>query len=375
MDSLSTYFENNVTYNRVGTSLRYSFSGVNISLGGAALRYDLDGKQFPQKGGQLFSSVTKSYPNFMPYLDASLELKNNLYFNFSYSLDITAPQIADLQPVINNNNPFFISTGNPDLNPEKSHSVSLSMYKFDPATFLNINIWGNYNYYLSQVVYNQTIDPNTFIVRTRPENLSGGDNFSLGTYFGFPIIKTKLTVNLNPTISVSNNPTYINGILNNSNNQNYNLSFGLSLTPSDKLIMSLNTRLGTNNIKFSLSESQNQNIRNNGLDVSIKWNFVAKTFLETNLDYKRFRNERFGFEQDIPIYNVSVRRLFMKENKLEVRLAAFDVFNKRQSILQSGFQNTVVNQTSLTLARYFMLSLTYNLKGHESKLKKNQGWD
>ncbi|MBC7407227.1 MAG: outer membrane beta-barrel protein, partial [Arcicella sp.] len=109
MDSLSTYFENNVTYNRIGTSLRYSFSGVNISLGGAALRYDLDGKQFPQKGGQLFSSVTKSYPNFMPYLDASLELKNNLYFNFSYSLDITAPQIADLQPVINNNNPFFIS--------------------------------------------------------------------------------------------------------------------------------------------------------------------------------------------------------------------------------------------------------------------------
>ena len=374
MDSLSTYFENNVTYNRIGTSLRYSFSGVNISLGGAALRYDLDGKQFPQKGGQLFSSVTKSYPNFMSYLDASLELKNNLYFNFSYSLDITAPQIADLQPVINNNNPFFISTGNPDLNPEKSHSVSLSMYKFDPATFLNINIWGNYNYYLSQVVYNQTIDPNTFIVRTRPENLSGGDNFSLGTYCGFPIIKTKLTVNLNPNISVSNNPTYINGILNNSNNQNYNLSFGLNLTPSDKLIMSLNTRLGINNIKFSLSESQNQNIRNNGLDVSIKWNFVAKTFLETNLDYKRFRNERFGFEQDIPIYNVSVRRLFMKENKLEVRLAAFDVFNKRQSILQSGFQNTVVNQTSSTLARYFMLSLTYNLKGHESKLKKNQGW-
>ena len=374
MDSLSTYFENNVTYNRLGTSLRYSFSGVNISLGGAALRYDLDGKQFPQKGGQLFSSVTKSYPTFIPYLDASLELKNNLYFNFSYNLEVSAPQIADLQPVINNNNPFFISTGNPDLNPEKSHNVSLSMYKFDPATFLNINIWGNYNYYLSQVVYNQTIDPNTFIVRTRPENLSGGDNFSLGTYCGFPIIKTKLTVNVNPNISVSNNPTYINGILNNSNNQNYNLSFGLSLTPSDKLIVSLNTRLGINNIKYSLSEAQNQNIRNNSLDASIKWNFIAKTFLETNLDYKRFRNERFGFEQDIPIYNVSVRRLFMKENKLEVRLAAFDLFNKRQSILQSGFQNTVVNQRSLTLARYFMLSLTYNLKGHESKLKKNQGW-
>ena len=64
----------------------------------------------------------------------------------------------------------------------------------------------------------------------------------------------------------------------------------------------------------------------------------------------------------------------MKENKLEIRLAAFDIFNKRQNIIQNGFQNRVSTQTSLTLARYFMLSLTYNLKGHESKLKKNQGW-
>jgi hypothetical protein len=136
----------------------------------------------------------------------------------------------------------------------------------------------------------------------------------------------------------------------------------------------LNTRFGINNIKYSLSDAQNQNIRNSSLDASIKWNFIKNTFLETNLDYKRFRNERFGFEQNLPIFNASVRRLFMKENKLEVRLAAFDLFNKRQSILQQGFQNTITNQISLTLARYFMLSLTYNLKGHESKLKKNQGW-
>jgi hypothetical protein len=228
------------------------------------------------------------------------------------------------------------------------------MYKFDPATFLNINIWGNYDYFLSQIVYNQTIDPNTFVVRTRPENLSGGNRLSIGTYCGFPIVKTKLTVNMNPYISVSNNPTYINDVLNEGNSQNYNLSFGLSLTPSDKLIVGLNTRLGINNVKYSISESQNQKIRNNSFDASIKWNFAKKTFLETNLDYKYFKNERFGFDQDIPIFNCSVRRLFMKENKVEVRLAAFDIFNKRQNIVQSGYQNRVSNQTSLTLARYFI---------------------
>lgn len=373
-DSLSTYFENNISYNRVGTSFRYSHAGINISIGMAGLQYGLEGKQFPQKRGQIFSAISKNYPAFIPNVDASIELKNNLYFNMGYSLEVTAPQIADLQPVINNNNPFFISTGNPDLSPEKSQSVSLSMYKFDPTTFLNINIWGNYSYYLSQVVYNQTIDANTFVVKTRPENLSGGQNLSLGSYFSFPVVKTKLTLNLNPNIRMSNNPTFINGVLNESNNKNYDLNFGLSFTPSDKLIIGMNGGLGINNIKFSLSEAQNQNIRNNSFDASVKWNFIKKTFLETNLDYKYFRNERFGFETDIPIFNCSVRRLFMKENKFELRLAAFDIFNKRQNIVQSGFQNTVSSQRALTLARYFMLSVTYNLKGHESKLKKNEGW-
>lgn len=373
-DSLSTYFENNISYNRVGTSFRYSHAGINISIGMAGLQYGLEGKQFPQKRGQIFSAISKNYPAFIPNVDASIELKNNLYFNMGYSLEVTAPQIADLQPVINNNNPFFISTGNPDLSPEKSQSVNLSMYKFDPTTFLNINIWGNYSYYLSQVVYNQTIDANTFVVKTRPENLSGGQNLSLGSYFSFPVVKTKLTLNLNPNIRMSNNPTFINGVLNESNNKNYDLNFGLSFTPSDKLIIGMNGGLGINNIKFSLSEAQNQNIRNNSFDASVKWNFIKKTFLETNLDYKYFRNERFGFETDIPIFNCSVRRLFMKENKFELRLAAFDIFNKRQNIVQSGFQNTVSSQRALTLARYFMLSVTYNLKGHESKLKKNEGW-
>ena len=373
-DSLSTYFENSISYNRVGTSFRYSHAGVNISIGMAGLQYGLEGKQFPQKGGQIFSNISKNYPAFIPNVDASIELKNNLYFNVGYSLEVTAPQIADLQPVINNNNPFFISTGNPDLSPEKSQSVNLSMYKFDPTTFLNINIWGNYSYYLSQVVYNQAIDANTFVVKTRPENLSGGQNLSIGSYFSFPVVKTKLTLNLNPNLRMSNNPTFINGVLNESNNKNYDLNFGLSFTPSDKLIIGMNGGLGINNIKFSLSEAQNQNIRNNSFDASVKWNFIKKTFLETNLDYKYFRNERFGFETDIPIFNCSVRRLFMKENKLELRLAAFDIFNKRQNIVQSGFQNTVSSQRALTLARYFMLSVTYNLKGHESKLKKNEGW-
>ena len=374
LDSLSVYFKNSVTYNRVGTSMRYSHSGVNVSVGLASVNYTLKGQQFPNKDGALLSNIDKNYSEITPNVDASVELKNNTYFNVGYSLDINAPQIADLQPIINNNNPFFISTGNPDLSPEKSHNFNASFYKFDPATFTNINVWSSYNYLLSKVVYNQIVDSTTFVTKTRPENLSGGTEFSTGIYMGFPIVKTKLSVNVNSNINISTSPTFINGILNTNDNQGYNVNVGFTLTPNDKLIVDASGRFGITNIKYSLSESQNQNIKNNGVNASIKWNFIKKTYLETNLNYRNYRNDRFGFNQDIPIFNASVRRLFMKDNKVEVRLAAFDIFNKNQSIIQQGAQNSVTNQTSLTLARYFMLSVTYNMKGHVDKLKKNQGW-
>ena len=125
-----------------------------------------------------------------------------------------------------------------------------------------------------------------------------------------------------------------------------------------------------NNIAYSIQKEQNQKIRNQSVDASIKWNFANKYFLESNFNYAAFKNERFGFDQKIPIWNLSVRRLFLKENKLEMRLAAFDLLNKQVNITQSGTQNYVITNTAQTLARYFMLSLTYNLRGHEAKLNK-----
>lgn len=66
--------------------------------------------------------------------------------------------------------------------------------------------------------------------------------------------------------------------------------------------------------------------------------------------------------------------LLAKKNRFEIRLAAFDILNKRQYIYQYAWQNYYQRTTAETLARYFMLSFSYNIKGFESKIKKNQWW-
>ena len=97
-------------------------------------------------------------------------------------------------------------------------------------------------------------------------------------------------------------------------------------------------------------------------------------FLESNFNYNLFKNDRFGFDQNMAIWNASVRRLVGKSNRIEVRLAAFDLLNQRVNINQSGSQNYVIYSVAPTLARYFMLSVSYNVRGYENKLKKNDWW-
>ncbi|MDJ1494378.1 TonB-dependent receptor [Cytophagaceae bacterium DM2B3-1] len=373
MDSLSAYYTNQIYYNRLGTSLRYSYSGINISLGMAGLRYDLEGKFANSASDENRSQIKRNFTAWTPNVGVDIEMKNNMYFSTGYSLNVQAPQLNDLQPVVNNNNPYYIITGNPDLSPEKSHQVNAFFYKFDPSTFTNVNLSVNYSYYMSRVVYNQTIN-DSLVTFTRPENISGGSSFGTSVYAGKPIIKTKLTLNLSAGYNRSATPLFINGIRNETNNNSYNGRLGFTVTPNEKLLMTLSGNLNFNTINYSIEERQNQEIWRKGADVSLKWNFAKKFFLESNLNYTSYQNDRFNFNQDIPIFNASIRRLFLKDNKVEMRLAAFDILNKRRSITQNGSQNIITQQTALTLARYFMLSISYNVRGYSDKVKSNGGW-
>jgi hypothetical protein len=378
IDKLSVFYDNNILYNRVGSQVRYSYQGINIATGFAVQQLVLKGEYSIDKNTPLLAQpIKKEFINWTPNVSANFDFKNNLNLGVSYNYSVSEPKISDLQPVQNVNNPAFRIEGNADLLPEKSHSVNANLYYFNPANFASMGFWSEYSQYDSQIAYNQTIelvDKVGLRTTTRPENVSGGNRFNGNIWGGFPIIKTKLTVNLNGGMNLSNTPSLVNNIRNETQNIGFNTNLSFDITPDPKLIMTLRGKLGVNNINYSIRKEQNQRIFNHALNTSIKWNFVAKYFLESNFDYTLYRNDRFGFDQKIPIWNASVRRLFGKENKLELRLAAFDILNKRLSITQSGSQNYVIQSQATTLARYFMVSATYNMKGHETKLKKNNNF-
>jgi hypothetical protein len=378
VDSLSVFYDNDIDYQRVGSGLRYSHAGFNLSAGVAAQRIRLRGAYAIDRGlPNLATPIDRTYNNLTPHAELSWELPGNVWISSSYNYSVQAPEFSDLQPVPNVVNPAFRIEGNPNLSPERSHAVSLNLNRWNPANFSNIGIgvWGNR--YDNNIVESQLIElVDSVGVRTttRPINVDGGYDVSGYLWSNFPIIKTKLTMNVNGNIGLGKTPTYVNEVENINTRNSYGLRAGFNGTPTSKLIFGISANAEFQDVRYSIQSTQNQEIINYGLDLSVKWQVVSKVFFESNFDYSRYKNDRFGFDRDIPIWNASVRHIMGKRNRLEFRLAAFDLLNQRVNINQFGSQNFVSNSVAPTLARYVMLSASYNLRGYENKLNKNNWW-
>ncbi|NIJ53026.1 TonB-dependent receptor [Dyadobacter arcticus] len=371
---LTRYYSNDFTYNRVGTSLRYSNKGLNIAAGLAGVQYDLQGKFAADKSSSNFTIVDRKFFTWVPNVSLNFDLKNNRYLYAEYGLNVREPSITDLQPIVDNSNPLYIVEGNPDLIPASTHSMYGGYQMFNPASFTNLYVNVNYNYNVNQIVYNRTINLDNLITTTKPMNITGGNSY--GTYigFGFPLKKTKATLNLNTGLNFSKNLTFINNVENQTKTDGYNFGARLDLTPSDIFTLYTNANWNISDTKYSINTSQNQKIFNSnyGADMNVK--MPKDIYFNARFNYFSYKNDQFGFNQKQPILNLSVYKIVLKSKKGEVRLTANDVFKKNLGITQTVNQNYYTERRVSTLSRYFMLSFTYNMRGMSASVRRNNNF-
>lgn len=369
-DSLSRYYDNNLTYNRLGSSVRYSKDGVNVTVGLAAQHFNLTGDFRRAAGATNLATIDLNYIAWIPKVAVDLELKNNRYLFFSYDKSAQEPSIRDLQPIVDNSNPLFLRVGNPNLLPSVNHSLSTGFNLFDAANFMHFYSNLSYNYNVNQVVYSQSINANG-IVLTKPMNISGGESYVGYFGLGFPLKKTVSTLNVNADFNSAKNPLFLNDVLSNTNTNSGSISSRLSFTPSDRITLYVNAQFGLIHSTYDKSALPEQTIYNNQYGSELNFNFGKNTFLSYNLDYKVYENKTRGLYQEMPILNVSFFKYVGKAQKSEIRLTVYDVFKKNLGVNQNAFQNFVSFEKTKTLSQYVMLSYTYNMRGLSSPIRKN----
>ncbi len=126
---LAGYGEYAGNFNKFGVKagLRYEYTWQNVE-------YHLgNGEDFKKDYGTLVPSASLQY---------TISQGSNL--GLTYNMRISRPGISYLNPYVDKSNPIALTYGNPELDVEKSHNISLVYNLFTPKLMVNLNLHHNF---------------------------------------------------------------------------------------------------------------------------------------------------------------------------------------------------------------------------------------
>ncbi|PQA52858.1 TonB-dependent receptor domain-containing protein [Siphonobacter curvatus] len=374
---LSNRFDNQYSTNRAGLSYRLRSQKGFLSAGVDYQLADLSGNQlFPRT-----FSVDKTFQNWMPNMDVNYKFTQTKNLRFNYRTSTNAPSITQLQNVFDNTNPLFISSGNPNLKQEYSHTLSLRYNSTNVAKSVNF-FGGMFATFTANNITNATVIANRDTTLTegvlltrgsqysRPVNLQGYRNLRAFMNLGLPIQSIKSNLNLNGGVNYSRTPGLINEVESFSNNYAINGGAVLSSNISENLDFSVSYSGAYNIIRYTIQPQQNSNYFSHTARFRLNW-ISAKGFtINPDVTNTLYTGLGAGYDRSFTLFNLGVGQKILKDQRGEIRLTIFDLLNQNNSISRNTTETYVEDTRTLVLSRYFMLTFTYNLRNFRGAVAK-----
>ncbi len=365
---LSRNYENRVTSQRAGSSVRYNKDGINISAGAAYKQLDLVGEVMTLAGGTTNGDIDKKFQTWIPYLSLRYPLSKTGSINFTFTRSYEAPSIRQLIPVVDNLNPLDIYEGNPFLDPGDSYNYRINGYYSIPLKGLSFWYGLNYSDIVTAIVNEELVDENLVTYR-KPINYDGGSNFSIYTGFDIQIYKKYVKGGIYGNYSLRNNYTLVNKVENETETRSIYFEPRVQISPTEKINVDIEFRHNSNRSEFSINTSQNQKYNNNRITVDADLQLYKELYFNGRYQHNFYNSERYQ-NYDIPILDASLYYQFLKNNQGQLRLSAYDIFNKNENVSNWANENGSGQSFTETLAQYFLLSFRYNIRGWQSGVNK-----
>ena len=368
--ALSNEFDNKFLTQRLRSGYAYNKEAwsVNVNMDYQNARLDNEAF-FPVPG-----TFIRSFNNFLP--SANLNYRNRktgFSWRVRYRTSTNEPSVAELQNVVNNQNPLNLRVGNPDLGQSYNHNIFANISKINLEKsrtlflFVTHSVTSDFIGNSTFLTTKDTLINNEILLRSggqlsRPINLDGNIRSSFFLTYGAPLKKLKTQFNLNSRVSFNRTPGIINGVSN--LNDNTTLSQGLTF----------NSNI-SQNVDFSISTTGSYNIVNSSLQQNLDNNFYqqesnmrlyfssknGKFFMGNNVAHSLYTGLSEGFNQNFWLWNMEGGFRFAKNNKAELKAVLFDVLNQNNSISRTISDVAVTDVFTNVLTRYGMITFTYIL--------------
>ncbi len=376
--SLSNKSESKYITHRPGATLKYNFSPTaNFSIGADYQIAEFTVSQtFPQS-----LDIAHSFRDLLPSLAFSTRPSMTSNIRLHYRTSTNQPLISQLQSVVDNSDPLRLTTGNPNLKQEYSHSIFTNYGMFDMASASAFFIMFSGGYTAGKISTSSFIAQRDTILApigqfddsvrlgggaqiSRPVNLDGywtARSFVTYSFPVEPIDSLKLNLSFNAGATFSRTPSLVNGV--------ENIADNLAITPSLAITSNINE-----NIDFSLSWRGVYNIVTNSLRKELNDNYYTHTFygrlnwifwgglvLSGDMSYIINGGLSGSYNQNIPLLSLGLGyRLFDGDG--EVKLSVFDAMNQNKSVGRDVTGTYIEDSRTKVLQRYALLTFTYNLR-------------
>jgi hypothetical protein len=199
------------------------------------------------------------------------------------------------------------------------------------------------------------------VKRTRPVNVNGVYNVTGTVSLGLPLHFLRGTINISSNMGYAKTKQFINTAQNDIGTATIGPELRFDLNPSDKLDMSLIGGFTYYRATYSLQPALDNNYFTNQYEGEINWQLPAQFYFTTSLTYTINSQRAAGYNTKVPLWNASFSRQFLRFNRGELKLTAFDMLNQNVGISRTANQNYIDDTKIKNLQRFFLLSFTYSL--------------
>jgi hypothetical protein len=350
--------------------LDFSF-GVYLSYRHSQLKAE---QNFPDS-----AIISRSFDNLLPAVYFRLKINKNTNFDVHYNNVTKMPTVGQLQNVVNNQNPLFLSVGNAELKQSFSYDLNISLFSFQPAkgssfSFFN-NLSVNQNSIGNSIVFaqNDTLIDNSILLRkggqlSRKANLGTAINNTFAVFYSFPLKFIKSTVNLNAISEFSRLPALINTEKSYSNNNKINFYFNLNSNISENFDLSLGSSINFNRNQNRQFAVLNNTSLNMGSWAYLVWNFGKRFLIASNFSHKYYNGMSAGFNRNVFMLGGSIGVRFFKGNRGQLKLSITDALAQNIDIERTMHDIYVEDRSTTILRRYVMLNFVYNLRRSDDEV-------
>lgn len=191
--SPNTTLTNNLNYdqNIVAGYLSYTYTTKSALSIKAGSRYEYTTiKAYSQTEDDI---DIPEYGAWVPSLNISKRLKSGKTIKAAYNRRIQRPSIRFLNPNVQASNPYDITYGNPNLDPEYTNNLEFSLSTFVKATNINIStFWRNTNNGIQSVRSVEILPDNSQRVSTTYKNIGQEDAIGVNIFANTTIGKLML---------------------------------------------------------------------------------------------------------------------------------------------------------------------------------------